>query len=39
MVSPSAGLEFLPHGVAKRKVQRLVEGTRAASRALKGVQA
>ena len=39
MVAPSAGLEFLPHGVAKRKLQRLVEGTRAASQALKGVQA
>lgn len=37
MVSPSAGLEFLPHGVARRKLQVLVEGTRAAARALKGV--
>jgi len=31
MIAPSAGLEFLPHGVARRKLQRLVEGTRAAS--------
>lgn len=39
MVAPSAGLEFLPHGVAQRKLQRLVEGTRAASLALKGARA
>lgn len=38
MVSPSAGLEFLPHGVARRKLQVLVEGTRAAAQALKGVR-
>jgi len=30
MVSPSAGLEFLPRSVAKRKLQRLVEATRTA---------
>lgn len=39
MVAPSAGLEFLPHGVARRKLARLVEGTRAASLALKGARA
>jgi len=39
MVAPSAGLEFLPHGVARRKLQRLVEGTRAAREALKGARA
>ncbi len=39
MVAPSAGLEFLPHGVARRKLQRLVEGTRTASQALKGARA
>jgi 5-methyltetrahydropteroyltriglutamate--homocysteine methyltransferase len=39
MVAPSAGLEFLPHGVARRKLQRLVEGTRAAAQALKGARA
>jgi 5-methyltetrahydropteroyltriglutamate--homocysteine methyltransferase len=39
MVSPSAGLEFLPHGVARRKLQVLVEGTRAAAQALKGARA
>jgi len=39
MVSPSAGLEFLPHGVARRKLRALVEGTRAAKSALRGVRA
>ncbi len=39
MVAPSAGLEFLPHGVARKKLQRLVEGTRAAGQALKGARA
>lgn len=39
MVSPSAGLEFLPHGVARRKLRALVEGTRAARSALRGVRA
>jgi len=39
MIAPSAGLEFLPHGVAKKKLERLVEGTRAASQTLKGVRA
>lgn len=39
MVSPSAGLEFLPHGVARRKLRALVEGTRAAQEALKGARA
>jgi 5-methyltetrahydropteroyltriglutamate--homocysteine methyltransferase len=39
MVAPSAGLEFLPRGVARRKLQRLVEGTRAAAAALKGAPA
>ncbi len=38
MVSPSAGLEFLPRSVARRKLQRLVEATRAAEATLKGVQ-
>jgi len=38
MVSPSAGLEFLPHGVARRKLRALVEGTRAAKSALRGVR-
>jgi 5-methyltetrahydropteroyltriglutamate--homocysteine methyltransferase len=39
MVAPSAGLEFLPHGVARRKLQQLVEGTRAAAATLKGAHA
>jgi len=39
MVSPSAGLEFLPHGVARRKLRALVEGTRAARSALRGARA
>lgn len=39
MVSPSAGLEFLPHGVARSKLRALVEGTRAAQSALRGVRA
>ncbi|HEY3248623.1 MAG TPA: methylcobamide--CoM methyltransferase [bacterium] len=39
MVSPSAGLEFLPRSVARRKLDRLVEATRAAGATLKGVPA
>jgi len=39
MIAPTAGLEFLPHGGARRKLQRLVEGTRTASQALKGARA
>jgi len=39
MVAPSAGLEFLPRGVARRKLHALVEGTRAARAAGKGVPA
>lgn len=39
MVSPSAGLEFLPHSVARRKLQALVDGARAAQGALRGVRA
>lgn len=39
MVSPSAGLEFLPHGVARRKLRALVEGTRAARETLEGARA
>jgi len=39
MVAPSAGLEFLPHGVARRKLRALVEGTRAAREAGRGVRA
>ena len=31
MLAPSAGLEFLPHGVARKKLRALVEGARAAS--------
>ena len=38
-VAPSAGLEFLPHGVARRKLHALVEGTREARAALKGARA
>ena len=38
-VAPSAGLEFLPHGVARRKLRALVEGVRTASEALKGARA
>ena len=37
MVSPSAGLEFLPRSVAKRKLQRLVEATRTADGTLQEV--
>ena len=39
MVCPSAGLEFLPHGVAKRKLRALVDGARAADESLKGAHA
>lgn len=39
MVSPSAGLEFLPRGVARRKLHALVAGTRAARETLKGARA
>lgn len=39
MVSPSAGLEFLPLGVARRKLRALVDGARAAADALKGARA
>jgi 5-methyltetrahydropteroyltriglutamate--homocysteine methyltransferase len=38
MISPSAGLEFLPRSVAGRKLHRLVEATRAADSTLKGVR-
>jgi 5-methyltetrahydropteroyltriglutamate--homocysteine methyltransferase len=38
MVSPSAGLEFLPRSVARRKLHRMVEATRAADSTLKGVR-
>lgn len=38
MVSPSAGLEFLPRSVAKRKLQRLVEATRTADGTLQEVR-
>jgi len=38
-ISPSAGLEFLPHGVAKRKLYLLAEATRAARRTLRGARA
>jgi len=37
LVSLSAGLEFLPRSVARRKLHRLVEATRAAESTLKGV--
>ncbi len=37
-ISPSAGLEFLPHGVANRKLHLLTEAARAARRTLKGVR-
>lgn len=39
MISPSAGLEFLPRGVARRKLAALVEGTKAAEQDLKGARA
>lgn len=39
LVSPSAGLEFLPRSVAKRKLERLVEATRAAGGTLQEVRA
>jgi 5-methyltetrahydropteroyltriglutamate--homocysteine methyltransferase len=39
MVSPSAGLEFLPRSVAKGKLQRLVEATRTADGTLQEVRA
>jgi len=38
MLAPSAGLEFLPHGVARKKLRALVEGARAAADA-KGARA
>ncbi|HET6781963.1 MAG TPA: hypothetical protein VFH67_07690 [bacterium] len=38
MISPSAGLEFLPRSVAKRKLTALVEGTKAANKDLKGAR-
>lgn len=37
-VAPSAGLEFLPRGVARRKLRALVEGAHAAAGALKGAR-
>ncbi len=37
-ISPSAGLEFLPHGVATRKLHRLVEAARAARQGLRGAR-
>jgi 5-methyltetrahydropteroyltriglutamate--homocysteine methyltransferase len=33
MLAPSAGLEFLPHGVARKKLRALVAGARAAAEA------
>lgn len=39
MMSPSAGLEFLPRGVARRKLAVLVGGTKAAEQDLKGARA
>lgn len=38
-IAPSAGLEFLPRGVARRKLDALVEGTRAAEAAGLGARA
>lgn len=38
-LAPSAGLEFLPHGVARRKLHALVDGARAAEGAVKGARA
>ncbi|HXF83092.1 MAG TPA: methylcobamide--CoM methyltransferase [bacterium] len=38
-IAPSAGLEFLPRGVAQRKLRALVEGARAARDAVKGARA
>ncbi len=37
-ISPSAGLEFLPHGIAKRKLHLLADAARTARRTLKGAQ-
>ena len=39
MLAPSAGLEFLPHGVARKKLRALVEGARAAASDVKGARA
>ncbi len=39
LISPSAGLEFLPHKVAKRKLQILADAARAAGQTLKGARA
>jgi methionine synthase II (cobalamin-independent) len=39
LLAPSAGLEFLPHGVARRKLRALVQGARAAEADLKGARA
>jgi 5-methyltetrahydropteroyltriglutamate--homocysteine methyltransferase len=39
MLAPSAGLEFLPHGVARKKLRALVQGARAAEADLKGARA
>lgn len=39
LISPSAGLEFLPLRVARRKLTALVEGTKAAEQDLKGARA
>ncbi len=38
-LAPSAGLEFLPRGVARRKLARLVEAARAAVQVLRGARA
>ncbi|MGH2436392.1 MAG: hypothetical protein ACRDFA_05305 [bacterium] len=38
MISPSAGLEFLPRSVARRKLAALVEGTKVANQDLKGAR-
>jgi len=38
MISPSAGLEFLPRSVARRKLAALVEGTKSADQDLKGAR-
>jgi 5-methyltetrahydropteroyltriglutamate--homocysteine methyltransferase len=39
LLAPSAGLEFLPRGVARRKLRALVQGARAAEADLKGARA
>lgn len=39
MLAPSAGLEFLPHGVARKKLRALVEGAHAAASDAKGARA